>query len=141
MSKLDPPLTATATATATETETAPTSSNHTVVTSDVNVQPQLNFQAQSPTFGLKSLEVSGKHTPRNNLIYYDQAEQISQQCSPLSTPKRLSFDQLPQKNGQPNYVSYQGNSFRYTDKDPISPRQLSSTTTHDNEAIKICMPN
>ncbi|CCG23775.1 hypothetical protein CORT_0E01880 [Candida orthopsilosis Co 90-125] len=136
MSKLDPPLTATATATATETETAPTSSNHTVVTSDVNVQPQLNLQAQSPTFGLKSSEVSGKHTPRNNLIYYDQAEQISQQCSPLSTPKRLSFDQLPQKNGQPNYVSYQGNSFRYTDKDPISPRQLSSTTTHDNEAIK-----
>ncbi|KAG5418846.1 hypothetical protein I9W82_003564 [Candida metapsilosis] len=107
-----------------------------------NAQPQLHLQSLSPTFGLRPSEISGKHTPRDNRSHPDSKkhEHVSQQCSPLSTPKRQSFDQLPQKSNHSNFTN--SSPFRYNDKDPISPRQIESATTttttttaHDNEVV------
>ena len=126
MSKLDPPLLA--------TKTTPSTSSNTLFAGDAYLQRKL--ESKSPTFGLKPLEISGKSTPRDNLIHHNlprqaQTEQSSQQCSPFSTPKRLSFDHISQNNGHSN-LHYGNHQSGHIDRDPISPRQLSST---DNDAM------
>ncbi|KAI5962851.1 hypothetical protein CANMA_003626 [Candida margitis] len=124
MSKLDPPLTT--------TKALPSPSNHTSAVGDNDVNRQ---QSLSPTFGLKSSEHSRRHIPRDISIYYDpNNEQISQQCSPFSTPKRFSYDQLHQKNSH-HHQQQDNNVSRDIDKEAISPRQLSSGNAYDNEVM------
>ncbi|KAI5953049.1 hypothetical protein KGF57_004041 [Candida theae] len=142
MSKLDLSPSSTTTKT-----TFPSTPNHASVDNgdlNSNAQAQLHLQSLSPTFGLKRQEISGKHTHRNdpNLHEshrYQKYDDRSHQCSPLSTPKRLSFDHLPQKNNNNSakHPNHQANSTtQYTDRDPMSPRQpLSPSPAPCNEAM------